>query len=155
MTEELQTIMPLVNEIVDTMLQLEKVGIMADNFEKCELRMYLDDMMTYYPDNYVDTELNSMILTRMYEYYNDKADELYEKLESSLDDEERLKIILAVSKHCDWAEFCEEDFSPEELEIFLAHRDMNTAISYANSFLASMELKEEKTDENKYKSICI
>lgn len=51
MTEELQTIMPLVNEIVDTMLQLEKVGIMADNFEKCELRMYLDDMMTYYPDN--------------------------------------------------------------------------------------------------------
>ena len=74
---------------------------------------------------------------------------------SILDDEERLKIILAVSKHCDWAEFCEEDFSPEELEIFLAHRDMNTAISYANSFLASMELKEEKTDENKYKSICI
>ena len=87
MTEELQTIMPLVNEIVDTMLQLEKVGIMADNFEKCELRMYLDDMMTYYPDNYVDTELNSMILTRMYEYYNDKADELCEKLESSLDDD--------------------------------------------------------------------
>lgn len=74
---------------------------------------------------------------------------------SILDDEERLKIILAISKHCDWAEFCEEDFSPEELEIFLAHRDMNTAISYANSFLASMELKEEKTDENKYKSICI
>lgn len=87
MTEELQTIMPLVNEIVDTMLQLEKVGIMADNFEKCEIRMYLDDMMTYYPDNYVDTELNSMILTRMYEYYNDRADELYEKLESSLDDD--------------------------------------------------------------------
>lgn len=92
MTEELQTIMPLVNEIVDTMLQLEKVGIMADNFEKCELRMYLDDMMTYYPDNYVDTELNSMILTRMYEYYNDKADELYEKLESSLDDDAVLNI---------------------------------------------------------------
>lgn len=92
MTEELQTIMPLVNEIVDTMLQLEKVGIMADNFEKCELRMYLDDMMTYYPDNYVDTELNSMILTRMYEYYNDKADELYEKLESSLDDDALLSI---------------------------------------------------------------
>ena len=92
MTEELQTIMPLVNEIVDTMLQLEKVGIMADSFEKCELRMYLDDMMTYYPDNYVDTELNSMILTRMYEYYNDKADELYEKLESSLDDDAVLNI---------------------------------------------------------------
>lgn len=92
MTEELQTIMPLVNEIVDTMLQLEKVGIMADNFEKCELRMYLDDMMTYYPDNYVDTELNSMILTRMYEYYNDKADELCEKLESSLDDDAVLNI---------------------------------------------------------------
>ena len=92
MTEELQTIMPLVNEIVDTMLQLEKVGIMADNFEKCELRMYLDNMMTYYPDNYVDTELNSMILTRMYEYYNDKADELYEKLESSLDGDVVLNI---------------------------------------------------------------
>lgn len=92
MTKELQTIMPLVNEIVDTMLQLEKVGIMADNFEKCELRMYLDDMMTYYPDNYVDTELTSMILTRMYEYYNDKADELYEKLESSLDDDAVLNI---------------------------------------------------------------
>ena len=92
MTEELQTIMPLVNEIVDTMLQLEKVGIMADNFEKCELRMYLDDMMTYYTDNYVDTELNSMILTRMYEYYNDRADELYEKLESSLDDDAVLNI---------------------------------------------------------------
>ena len=92
MTEELQTIMPLVNEIVDTMLQLEKVGIMADNFEKCELRMYLDDMMTYYPDIYVDTELNSMILTRIYEYYNDKADELYEKLESSLDDDAVLNI---------------------------------------------------------------
>lgn len=92
MTEELQTIMPLVNEIVYTMLQLEKVGIMADNFEKCELRMYLDDMMTYYPDNYVDTELNSMILTRMYEYYNDRADELYEKLESSLDDDAMLNI---------------------------------------------------------------
>lgn len=92
MTEELQNIMPLVNEIVDTMLQLEKVGIMADNFEKCELRMYLDDMMTYYPDNYVDTELNSMILTRMYEYYNDRADELYEKLESSLDDDAVLNI---------------------------------------------------------------
>lgn len=92
MTEELQTIMPLVNEIVDTILQLEKVGIMADNFEKCELRMYLDDMMTYYPDNYVDTELNSMILTRMYEYYNDKAEELYENLESSLDDDAVLNI---------------------------------------------------------------
>ena len=92
MTEELQTIMPLVNEIVDTMLQLEKVGIMADNFEKCELRMYLDNMMTYYPDNYVDTELNSMILTRMYEYYNEKADELYEKLESSLDEDAVLNI---------------------------------------------------------------
>nr|DAJ76520.1 MAG TPA: hypothetical protein [Caudoviricetes sp.] len=92
MTEELQNIMPLVNEIVDTVLQLEKVGIMADNFEKCELRMYLDDMMTYYPDNYVDTELNSMILTRMNEYYNDKADELYEKLESSLDDDAVLNI---------------------------------------------------------------
>ena len=92
MTEELQTITPLVNEIVDTMLQLEKVGIMADNFEKCELRMYLDDMMTYYPDNYEDTELNSMILTRMYEYYNDRADELYEKLESSLDDDAVLNI---------------------------------------------------------------
>lgn len=65
---------------------------MADNFEKCELRMYLDDMMTYYPDNYVDTELNSMILIRMYEYYNDKADELYEKLESSLDDDALLSI---------------------------------------------------------------
>lgn len=74
---------------------------------------------------------------------------------SILDDEERLKIILAVSKHCDWAEFCEEDFSPEELEIFLAHRDMNTAISYANSFLASMELKEDKTNEIKYKSTCL
>lgn len=74
---------------------------------------------------------------------------------SILDAEERLKIILAVSKHCDWAEFCEEDFSPEELEIFLAHRDMNTAISYANSFLASMELKEEKTNEIKYKSTCL
>lgn len=74
---------------------------------------------------------------------------------SILDDEERLKIILAVSKHCDWAEFCEEDFSPEELEIFLAHRDFDKAVSYAQSFLASMELKEEKTDENKYKSICI
>lgn len=92
MTEELQTIMPLVNEIVDTRLQLEKVRIMSDNFEKCELRMYLDDMMTYYPDNYVDTELNSMILTRMYEYYNDRADELYEKLESSLDDDAVLNI---------------------------------------------------------------
>lgn len=74
---------------------------------------------------------------------------------SILDDEERLKIILAVSKHCNWAEFCEEDFSPEELEIFLAHRDMNTAISYANSFLASMELKEDKTNEIKYKSTCL
>ena len=92
MTEELLTFIPLVSEIVDTMLQLEKVGIMADNFEKCEIRMYLDDMMTYYPDNYVDTELNSMILTRMYEYYNDKADKLYEKLESSLDDDAVLNI---------------------------------------------------------------
>nr|DAX39667.1 MAG TPA: hypothetical protein [Caudoviricetes sp.] len=92
MKKEKQDINALVNEIVDTMLQLEKVGIMADNFEKCELRMYLDDMMTYYPDNYVDTELNSMILTRMYEYYNDKADELYEKLESSLDDDAVLNI---------------------------------------------------------------
>lgn len=92
MTEELQTIMPLVNEIVDTMLQLEKVGIMSDNFEKCEFRIYLDNMMTYYPDNYVDTELNSMILTRMYEYYNDRADELYEKLESSLDNDALLNI---------------------------------------------------------------
>lgn len=82
-------------------------------------------------------------------------DNMQDVILSILDDEERLKIILAVSKHCDWAEFCEEDFSPEELEIFLAHRDMNTAISYANSFLASMELKEKKTDENKYKSICI
>lgn len=74
---------------------------------------------------------------------------------SILDDEERLKIILAVSKHCDWAEFCEEDFSPEELEIFLAHRDIDTAISYATSFLASMELKEDKTNEIKYKSTCL
>ena len=48
--------------------------------------------MTYYPDNYEDTELNSMILTRMYEYYNDRADELYEKLESSLDDDAVLNI---------------------------------------------------------------
>lgn len=74
------------------MLQLEKIGIMADNFEKCEFRMYLDNMMTYYPDNYVDTELNSIILTRMYEYYNDKADELYEKLENSLDEDAVLDI---------------------------------------------------------------
>ena len=82
-------------------------------------------------------------------------DNMHDLILSILDDEERLKIILAVSKHCDWAEFCEEDFSPEELEIFLAHRDMNTAISYANSFLASMELKEEKTNEIKYKSTCL
>ena len=74
---------------------------------------------------------------------------------SILDEKEMLKIILAVSKHCDWAEFCEEDFSPEELEIFLSHRDFDKAVSYAQSFLASMELKEEKTDRNKYKSICI
>lgn len=74
---------------------------------------------------------------------------------SILDKKEMLKIILAVSKHCDWAEFCEEDFSPEELEIFLSHRDFDKAVSYAQSFLASMELKEEKTDRNKYKSICI
>lgn len=80
---------------------------------------------------------------------------MHDLILSILDDEERLKIILAVSKHCDWADFCEEDFSPEELEIFLAHRDMNTAISYANSFLASMELKEEKTNEIKYKSTCL
>ena len=65
---------------------------MIDNFEKCEFRMYLDNMMTYYPNNYVDTELNSMILTRMYEYYNDNADELYEKLESSLDEDAVLNI---------------------------------------------------------------
>lgn len=65
MTEELQTIMPLVNEIVDTMLQLEKVGIMADNFEKCELRMYLDDMMTYYPDN---QECMSITMKRLMNY---------------------------------------------------------------------------------------
>lgn len=80
---------------------------------------------------------------------------MHDLILSILDDEERLKIILAVSKHCDWAEFCEEDFSPEELEIFLSHRDFDKAISYANSFLANMELKEEKTDKNKYKSICI
>ena len=80
---------------------------------------------------------------------------MHDLILSILDDEERLKIILAVSKHCDWAEFCEEDFSPEELEIFLSHRDINTAISYANSFLASMELKEEKTNEIKYKSTCL
>lgn len=90
--KEKQDINALVNEIVDTMLQLEKVGIMADNFEKCELRIYLDNMMTYYPNNYVDIELNSMILSRMYEYYNDRADELYEKLESSLDNDALLNI---------------------------------------------------------------
>lgn len=84
--------MDLVNKIVDTVLQLEKIGIMADNFEKCEFRVYLDNMMTYYPNNYVDTELNAMMLTRMYEYYSDKADELYEKLESSLDDDAVLNI---------------------------------------------------------------
>lgn len=49
----------------------------------------------------------------------------------------------------------EEDFSPEELEIFLSHRDFDKAVSYAQSFLAGMELKEERTDRNKYKSICI
>ena len=87
MKKEKHEAMYLVNEIVDTMFQLEKVGIMADNFEKCELRMYLDGMMTYYPDNYADIELNSMILSRMYEYYNNKADELYEKLESSFDED--------------------------------------------------------------------
>lgn len=92
MKKEKQDINALVNDIVDTVLQLEKIGIMADNFEKCEFRIYLDNMMTYYPNNYVDTELNSIILTRMYEYYNDKADELYEKLENSLDNDDLLNI---------------------------------------------------------------
>ena len=73
---------------------------------------------------------------------------MHDLILSILDDEERLKIILAVSKHCDWAEFCEEDFSPEELEIILSHRDFDKAVSYANSFLASMELKEEKKKRN-------
>ena len=82
-------------------------------------------------------------------------DNMQDVILSILDKKEMLKIILAVSKHCDWAEFCEEDFSPEELEIFLSHRDFDKAVSYAQSFLASMELKEEKTDRNKYKSICI
>lgn len=98
------------------------------------------------------TELVDITSLSIVQLTNDNMQDL---ILSILDDEERLKIILAVSKHCDWAEFCEEDFSPEELEIFLSHRDFDKAISYANSFLASMELKEEKTDENKYKSICI
>ena len=92
MKKEKQDINALVDDIVDIVLQLLKIGIMADNFEKCEFRIYLDNMMTYYPNNYVDTELNSMILSRMYEYYNDRADELYEKLESSLDDDALLNI---------------------------------------------------------------
>ena len=92
MKKEKQDINALVDDIVDVVLQLLKIGIMADNFEKCEFRMYLDNMMTYYPNNYVDIDLNSMILSRMYEYYNDRADELYEKLESSLDDDALLNI---------------------------------------------------------------
>lgn len=92
MKKEKQDINALVDDIVDIVLQLLKIGIMADNFEKCEFRIYLDNMMTYYPNNYVDIDLNSMILSRMYEYYNDRADELYEKLESSLDDDALLNI---------------------------------------------------------------
>lgn len=65
---------------------------MAENFEQCEFRVYLDNMMTYYPNNYVDTELNSIILTRMYDYYQDKTDELYEKLEGSLEEDNVLNI---------------------------------------------------------------
>lgn len=87
MKKEKYDINALVDDIVDIALQLLKIGIMADNFEKCEFRIYLDNMMTYYPNNYVDIDLNSMILSRMYEYYNDRVDELYEKLKSSLDDD--------------------------------------------------------------------
>lgn len=82
-------------------------------------------------------------------------DNMQDVILSILDKKEMLKIILALSKHCDWSEFCEEDFSPEELEIFLSHRDFDEAVSYAQSLLASMELKGERIDKNKYKSTCL
>lgn len=71
------------------------------------------------------------------------SENMHDVLSSVCDNEEALKTILNVAKHCVWRADCEEDFQPKELEPVLSHMDVNEARYRALQLLHSMELKEE------------